>query len=298
MNPIKSIRTGLRDVRDIETRVTSVERALDRMRLAQGRIEARMTRNAASLREAEFHVFSQFGEDGIIQYLIERLHVASKRFIEFGVENYTEANTRFLLENNGWSGLILDSSRDHIKHIRGQEYYWKHELTAVEAMIDRDNVNAFFREHGFEGEIGLLSIDIDGNDYWVWEAIDSVDPALVVVEYNHRFGPERAVTIPYSPDFQRAEAHHSMIYYGASLNALCRLGRRKGYAFLGCNSAGNNAWFVKRGLKPEDLPEQSAEDGFVQGRFREARDESGRLAFLSLEEEQEILDSLPLESVE
>lgn len=298
MNPIKSIRTGLRDVRDIDTRVTSVERALDRMRLAQGRIEARMTRSAASLRESEFQVFSQFGEDGIIQYLVERVPIESERFIEFGVENYTEANTRFLLENNGWSGLILDSSRDHIKHIRGQEYYWKHELTAVEAMIDRDNVNTLFREHGFDGEIGLLSVDIDGNDYWIWEAVDAVNPPIVIVEYNHRFGSERPVTIPYSPEFNRMEAHHSAIYYGASLAALTKLAGRKGYDLVGCNGGGNNAFFVRSDLRPDTVPAASVEEAFVAGKFRESRDKEGRLAYLTAEEERKLLESLPLETID
>ena len=81
--------------------------------------------NENSLDKSEFKVFSQFGEDGIIQDLISKLNLKNKSFVEFGVENYEEANTRFLLENNNWHGLIIDSSSKHISHIKKQNYYWK-----------------------------------------------------------------------------------------------------------------------------------------------------------------------------
>jgi hypothetical protein len=148
------------------------------------------------------------------------------------------------------------------------------------------------------GEIGLLSVDIDGNDYWVWEAIDAVNPALVVVEYNARFGPERAVTVPYDPSFVRDTAHYSCIYYGASLAALVRLGQRKGYAFVGSNSAANNAFFVRCDLLPASLRVLTAEEGWRQCQFREARDRSGELAFLDSKEEVALLKTLNLVSVE
>jgi hypothetical protein len=150
------------------------------------------------------------------------------------------------------------------------------------------------KEHGYTGEIGLLSIDIDGNDYWVWNAISVVSPAIVVIEYNFRFGVEKAVTIPYQPNFTRLSAHPSGIYFGASLKALCRLAEKKGYAFVGCTSAGTNAFFVRRDLKPDTVREMSAEEGFVEGNYRLSRDNSGAPISLSKDEEQRILQSLPL----
>ena len=270
-----------------------------RMQEAIGRIEARQLAavGARELSANEFQVHSQWGEDGILQHLLRHVAVARKVFVEFGVEDYTEANTRFLLTQSGWSGIVLDGGAENIAAIKKDPIYWRHNLKAVQAFITRENINGLLRENGVDGEIGLLSIDVDGNDYWIWEAIDAVNPALVVVEYNARFGADRAVTVPYDAAFVRGTAHHSMIYYGASLAALVALGGRKGYAFVGANSAGNNAFFVRRDLKPEALREFTSGEGYVPCQFRETRDESGRLAFLSAEEETALLARLPLVEV-
>jgi hypothetical protein len=232
----------------------------------------------STLSDHEFKVFSQFGDDGIIQYLIRGIEIPphARTFIEFGVENYTESNTRFLLVHDNWKGLVIDSSQCNVDYIRRDPIYWKHELSAVCAFIDRDNINSLFRQNGFHGEIGILSIDIDGNDYWVWEAINEVDPIIVIVEYNSVFGIHRPITIPYAQDFQRTLAHHSNLYWGASLSALYRLAKNKGYSFVGCNSTGNNSYFVRTD-KMGNLREVSLEQGYILSRFRESRDETGLL---------------------
>ena len=133
------------------------------------------------LADAEFKVFSQFGDDGIIQYLLQQVEIpeTSRRFIEFGVQDYQESNTRFLMVNDNWRGLIIDGSESNIQKVVSDPLYWRHDLTAVAAFIDRDNINDLFSSNGYSGEIGLLSVDIDGNDYWVWEAIDAVSPRIV-----------------------------------------------------------------------------------------------------------------------
>ena len=146
--------------------------------------------------------------------------------------------------------------------------------------FDRDNVNNLFSDAGFTGEIGLLSIDIDGNDYWVWEKLEVVDPVIVIVEYNSIFGPDFAVTIPYDPKFVRHQAHYSGQFWGVSLQALTLLAGRKGYSLVGCNSAGNNAYFV-RNNKLGELPAFSAREAFVEARFRDSRSRSGELTYLS-----------------
>lgn len=167
-----------------------------------------------------------------------------------------------------------------MRRVWSQDYYWRHDLTAVAAFIDRENVNRLFRDAGFEGPIGLLSVDVDGNDYWIWEAIDVVDPAIVVCEYNAVFGPSLAVTVPYDPAFDRTRAHPSNLFWGASLQALCHLAGRKGLAFVGTNGAGNNAYFVRRDrLGP--LRALTATEGFVDSRFRESRGSNGELTFLA-----------------
>lgn len=279
--------------------VGQLRQSVAAMQEALGRIEARQTRalDSTVLSDREFRVSSQWGEDGIIQHLIRTVPIAQRIFVEFGVENYTEANTRFLLTNNNWSGLILDGSEDNIRAVKKEAIYWRHNLKAVAAFITRENINTLLRDNGLSGEIGLLSVDVDGNDYWIWESIDVVNPALVVVEYNARFGPERAVTVPYDAAFVRSTAHHSMIYYGASLAAFVALGRRKGYDFVGANTAGNNAFFVRRDLRPAALRALSAAEGYVPCQFRETRDAEGKLAFLSPAEEAAILAKLPVVEV-
>ena len=234
------------------------------------------------LHDVEFGVFSQFGEDGIIQYLVRRAAIQRDRhiFVEFGVASYDEANTRFLLMNNNWRGLIMDGSEPYMGAVRRSQIYWRHDLTAVAAFVDTENINKLIEKAGFAGEIGLLSIDVDGNDYWIWEKIDVVDAIIVVVEYNSVFGSKHAVTVPYDAKFARTRAHHSNLYWGCSLKALELLGMRKGYALVGSNSAGNNAFFVRRD-RLNGQPELTTEEAYIESRFRESRDRSGRLTFLS-----------------
>lgn len=265
------------------------------IRESLGRIESRLARieSLSQLRDREFKVYSQWGDDGIIQYLTERVPIARKVFVEFGVEDYSESNTRFLLVHQNWSGLIFDSSAAKIGRIRRSKIYWQHDLRAATSFITRENIDELLVRHGLTGDVGLLSIDIDGNDYWVWEAVSKMSPRIVVIEYNSRLGSEKAITIPYSPDFTREKAHYSMIYFGASLNALIKLGIRKGYSFVGCNSAGINAYFVRQDIIPSDISSVSVGDGYVRSKVRETRDGMGQLAYLTPEEEEKILDGLP-----
>ena len=237
-------------------------------------------RSVNNLAEVEFKVFSQFGEDGIIQYLVNNIPIKNKIFIEFGVQNYKESNTRFLLINNNWRGLLIDSDGKSIDFIKNDGIYWQHDIKAVCKFITRENINSIFSSNGFEGDIGLLSIDIDGNDYWIWESIEAVNPRIVICEYNSIFGCKDAVTIPYEPNFNRTKAHFSNLYFGASLPALCYLANKKGYIFIGCNNAGNDAFFVRKDLAGY-FKELTPENGYVYSNIREARDRMGKLTYIS-----------------
>ena len=254
---------------------------IERLQLALGRRESRTVKSGhyERLRDAEFRVFSQFGEDGIIQYLIAKVPIENDVFIEFGVEDYSESNTRFLLCNDNWRGLILDGGTSHIDFVRSRDLGWRHTIDARSVFITRDNINETIAGAGISGDIGLLSVDIDGNDYWVLEAIDVVSPRILITEYNSTFGPDATVSVPYDPEFDRTEAHHSNLYWGASLAALCLAAGRKGLAFVGSNSAGNNAFFVRRDLLG-DLRELTPEEGWVDARFRESRDPGGNLTYV------------------
>jgi hypothetical protein len=250
-----------------------------------------------NIHDVEFKVFSQFGDDGIIQYLIHQLGISTEVFIEFGVQDYFESNTRFLLLNNNWRGLVMDCSGEHIERIKQQDFYWRHELTAVQCWVERDNINDVIRDHGFAGPLGLLHVDIDGNDYWVWESLNVVEPDIVIMEYNSVFGDRRAITIPYDRAFYRTKAHYSNLYWGASLKALCLLGEKKGYAFVGANSNGNNAYFVKRSRLGKIKP-MSVREGYVRSKYRESRDEASRLTFVTGDSRLKMIERMPVYDVE
>ncbi|HXS74096.1 MAG TPA: hypothetical protein VN725_08620 [Rhodanobacteraceae bacterium] len=250
-----------------------------------------------SLHDVEFRVFSQFGDDGIIQWLIRQLPDLPKRFVEFGVEDYSESNTRFLMINNNWRGLVMDGSAANIARLRRRKWFWRHDLTAEAQFLTRENVDSLIAGW-LDGEpLGLLHIDVDGNEYWLWEAVRCASPAIAILEYNALFGCDRAITIPYRPDFRRFAAHYSGQYFGASLAALTSLAQKKGYTFLGCNSAGNNAYYVRDDLLAAELAAVSARARFVEPAFRESRDSTGRLDYLSYSERQKLIRGLPVVNV-
>lgn len=279
-------------------RFADLPRRIGRIQEALGRIEARQVAGwTGDPRAAEFRVFSQWGEDGIIQNLVARVPIPRPMFVEFGVENYTESNTRFLLQNNQWSGLVIDGDAENIAFIRRDPIYWACNLKAEHAFITRENINELIRGNGLQGDIGLLSVDIDGNDYWVWEAIDTVSPRIVVCEYNSHFGPSAALTVPYDPTFVRTRAHHSLIYYGASVAALHALGERKGYALVASNSVGNNLFFVRRDLLGA-LPVLAPAQAFRPAQFREFHDSAGRLTYDDYPARVRALAGLPVHDLQ
>jgi hypothetical protein len=266
---------------------------INRIQEALGRIEQRQVAQCSSVQQAEFRVFSQWGEDGIIQYLLQHVPADRKIFVEFGVENYTESNTRFLLTNNQWSGMVIDGSAENIDYVRRDPIYWATNLKAVHSFITSENINALLSDNGVAGDIGLLSVDIDGNDYWVWKAIDTIAPRIVICEYNSHFGFSAEVTTPYDKSFVRDSAHFSKIYYGASIAALTSLAASKGYSLVASNSVGNNIFFVRNDLLGS-LQVLTPEQAYRPAQFREYHDESGHLTFDDFEERLRKIEHLPL----
>ena len=268
---------------------------VEQLRYSIGEMETLKVGPGASVRE--FKVFSQSGEDGVIQWLIHNIPIQSKRFIEFGVQNYTELKTRFLLMHDNWSGLIMDGSQENMDYVKQDNICWMHDLKPVPAFITAENINTLIRDNGFDGEVGILSIDIDGNDYWVWKAISCVQADIVICGYNSRFGSERAVTIPYDPNFYRTEAHSSNLYFGASIRALTLLGQQKGYALVYGNEIGSNLFFIRRELLNGVVYEKTVEECYVRAKYRRARDPQGKLMLLSIEDEEKLLEGLSLVDV-
>jgi hypothetical protein len=296
VSKLDKTRAAVAAIRRATKEAAGLQDEFDRVRAQVGGLESRHVAALCpgGLGLAEFKVFSQFGEDGIIQFLVQRVPIENEVFIEFGVEDYRESNTRFLLVHDNWRGLVMDGGKAHSEFLRASGLAWRHQIDAKRAWVDRDNVNDLIRDAGIEGDIGLLSIDIDGNDYWVFEAIDVVSPRILVLEYNSVFGPEAAVTVPYDPTFVRSERHWSWLYWGASLAALARAAERKGLALVGSNKAGNNAFFVRRDLLG-DIPELPIPDAWRPSRFRESRGCSGELTYLSTHDERlRLLADMPV----
>jgi len=210
-------------------------------------------------------VFSQNEEDGMIQEVFRRIGTGQRTFIEFGVETGVQCNTvKLLLE--GWRGLWLEGSAADVAEIRRSlaSYMSNGGLTVKEAMVTAENVNDLFRQAGFSGEIDLLSIDIDFNDYWVWKAIEVIKPRLVVIEYNATLRPPMSLTVPYQPTMHWDGTN----YFGASLEALVKLGQAKGYRVVGCNFSGTNAFFVRDDLCGEHfVTPATAEEHYEPPRY-------------------------------
>jgi hypothetical protein len=254
----------------------------------------------SSLADVEFKVSSQWGEDGIIDWLVERARIPpnAQSFIEFGVESYRQANTRFLLQNRNWRGLIMDGGSAMVAAAEEDNLTWKHDLTINKAFITRENIDELILSAGFGRDVGLLSIDIDGNDYWVWEAVQSVCPILCICEYNAVFGDVYPISVPYEPSFNRTSSHSSNLYFGASLAALRSLAVKKGYRFVGTTSAGNDAFFVR-----EDYARQFVDSSLhaitaMPSRFRESRGRSGRPTYLGGVDRLKQIAKLPVVNVE
>lgn len=291
MNPISRIRGALRRQLSLSSRLDLIQESL-------GRIESRLhaTLQGGNPRDYEFKVYSQWGEDGIIDHLLTRVPVTSHSFVEFGVENYTEANTLFLLKHRHWRGLVIDGSAEHITGIRRSEAFWKYDLSADCSFITKDNINEIIARNGFSGDLGILSVDIDGNDYWVWEAIEVVKPCIVICEYNSLFGPTARVSIPYQANFSRRGNSTPMGYCGASIAALNHLAVAKGYALVAGNSAGNNVFFVRNDCLGA-LQALTPEEAYVQSAFREDRTADGEVDLIHFDERRDAIARLPLVDV-
>jgi hypothetical protein len=216
--------------------------------------------------DVEFRAHSQTGEDGILLFVFSVLGATNKRVLEVCAGNGYECNAANLIINHGWQGLLFDGNQGNID--AANEYYLACKDTpllrpnCVHAWLTTDNMDALIQEHGFAGEVDLLSLDIDGNDYWLWQSMECVSPRVVILEYENAWGPHRAVTQAYKPDSVWKPHPLSLPTAGASLSAFVKLGRRKGYRLVGCNRMCYNAVFVRNDVGADILPEISTEACF------------------------------------
>jgi hypothetical protein len=220
-------------------------------------------REAGRLTSHGFKIFSQSDEDGIIQEIFRRIGTTDRRFIEFGVEDGTESNTRLLLML-GWTGLWLDGSPENVRRMDERA----EGASTAALFITAENIDGVLGKWAggtpeAPAEIDLLSIDIDRNDYWIWQAIRSLNPRVVIVEYNASYPPPIQFVVPYQPEATWDGSN----YFGASLSSMVKLGHEKGYALVGCNLAGVNAFFVRNDLLSGFHEPYTAEEHYEPPRY-------------------------------
>jgi hypothetical protein len=206
--------------------------------------------------DAGFRVFSQYEEDGKLLYIFSVIGMQNKTFVEIGSDDGINSNCANLALNFGFDGLFLDGNPKAIK--RGRRFYskyphpWMHAPKFRCSKVTAENINDLIKEADLSGDIDLLSLDIDGNDYWVWKAIEQVSPNVVIIETHVEFGM-RNIVVPYDPNYSFPGKHP--VYHGASPIAMVKLAKEKGYRLVGANDLGFNFIFVKNGLGDEYIPE-------------------------------------------
>ncbi len=201
--------------------------------------------------------------------------------------------------NNNWSGFVMDGSEEAMNGLKKQNWYWRYCLTHKAVFIDKDNINALLSSSGF-ANIGMLHIDLDGNDYHILKELDlsKLNPSIIILEYNSIFGKDRLITVPYDKNFVRTNAHFSNLFFGASLPALNHEAVKKGYSLVGCNLAGNNAYFVRKDLLNEKVKELSIDKAYKESKFRESRNKDYSLSYLSGKERLEQIKGLEVLNIE
>lgn len=223
-------------------------------------VASKTTKDLPNIRTTGFKLFSQFEEDGLLLYIFSLIGFSNRTFIEFGSDDGINSNTANLYYNHDFTGLYMDGNKKALE--RGRHFFKKHANESVDqpifkqAFINAENINSLIKDAGMDGEIGLLSIDIDGNDYWVWKAMEVVRPQVVIIETHNEFGLNDII-VPYDPNYFYPGKHPT--YHGASPIAMTKLAKKKGYRLVGSNELGFNFIYVREDLIPDLLPEVTVE---------------------------------------
>lgn len=258
--------------------------------ILQGQINEKKNlekKKISNLAEVEFSVFSQFGEDGIISWLSHQIPDIKKVFLEIGTQDYWESNTRFLIQSKSWEGYLIEASTSYVKKIKKQSLYWKKNLTAINEFVNCENINVITQKELKSNNLGLFSLDIDGNDYWILKEVE-VEADLMVCEYNPIFGDLYELTIPYEKNFNREKKHFSNLFFGCSIKALIELMKKKNYTFLGTNSQGMNAFFVNK-KKIKYLDDKIDQKKIFFPMIREGREKDKSLNYKNVIENLELI---------
>ena len=254
------------------------------------------SQNFKNLWDAEVKVFSQWGEDGILDFLCEKIGISKPNVIEIGAGNFMECNSRFIAEFRNANVIAVDGRDDLTTAVKASPLYWKSNIIPIVEWVTPNNINRIMAigEEQF-GKVDIFSMDLDGNDYWILRDVSLLNVAIVVLEYNPIFGGSLKVTIPRNDKFDRYKSHFSGLYYGASLQAFIDLMLVKGFDFIGTNRVGNNAFFVQsRYVNKFDFDTKSNYNKYVDWRIRESRSPKGELTYLSGSERLKVINDLPL----
>lgn len=257
---------------DLKSQFASLHKATQLSLILQYRGELRafrsgLTNQLPSFDEVELRCCSQNGEDGILLYIFALIGTTNKKVVEICCGNGIECNAANLILHHGWYGLLIDGNARLIEE--GKKIYKQHKDTfsmppfLKHAWVTKYNVNEVIAtEYGFSGEIDLLSLDMDGVDYWILKEIDIVSPRVIVLEYANIWHTSKSVTVPYDDNFDFRRYSHGFNFSGASLPAFIKILDTKGYRYVGSQSLGFNAFFVRNGIGEDCLPQVSAETIF------------------------------------
>ena len=237
-----------------------------------------------NLSDADYKVFSQTGEDGIIDYLLYSLNIKVPKFVEIGVGDYRESNTRYIFQKNCSRGLIVDKNKNLEKKVSKIVKLWKGDLTIIETAVTSENILHILNSNDFDNNLDVFSLDVDGIDYWILEVLPEKLSKIVVLEYNPTFGPNLEVTIPNLKYFDRKKYHYSCLCWGASLKALIKLMNQRKYVFVGSNIACFNAFFVLESEVEKlnlNLPDKNDLTKYTTSYIRESRSIENKLNYLS-----------------
>lgn len=204
------------------------------------------------LEDFEYKFYSQNGEDGIIDFIVKKLNLRKPTFVEIGVGDYSEANTRFLYETYYSKGLIIDNIKNFKEKVSNNISLWRGNLNVLEKNISPENINEILNTN-VDFDIDIFSIDIDGLDYWVLDQIKAKISKVIILEYNSIFGHEKELVVPNLKNFDRTKAHYSNLYYGGSLKSYVSLMAKKGYYLLGVNRLRNNAFFINDDFSKKNI---------------------------------------------
>jgi len=212
--------------------------------------------------EAGFRCYSQFEEDGIILYVLSMIGMKTKRVVELSCGDGTECMSTNLILNHGYSGFLFEGNPKRaskaLKFFAAQKDCIANIPIIQQTWVTRENINNLLLEIGAVGEVDLLSLDIDGNDYWIWEAITEISPRLCVFETHNLIPGDLSLSIPYEPNFNAWIKDGDEQYFrSASLLAMKKLSESKGYRMIGAHKHGFNVFFLRNDIAPEIFPEVS-----------------------------------------